>query len=150
MAKTKTIKPETPLKKTSNVSGHDQVIEFMNKLNHPLKKGLAAVREIVLSTNKEMTEHIKWNAPSFCFKGEDRVTFNLHKNEYILIVFHRGAKVKDRKGNGPLFKDTTGLLEWVSNDRAIVKLFSLEDVSAKKDTLKKVVKQWIKLTSERK
>ncbi len=148
MAKTKTIKPETPLKKTSNVSGHEQVIEFMNKLDHPLKKGMEALREIVLSANKGITEHIKWNAPSFCFKGEDRVTFNLHNNEYILIVFHRGAKIKDRKGNSPLFKDTTGLLEWVSNDRAIVKLFSIQEVNAKKDLLKKVVKQWITLISE--
>jgi len=109
---------------------------------------MEALREIVLSANKGITEHIKWNAPSFCFNGEDRVTFYLHKNEYILIVFHRGAKVKDRKGNGPLFKDTTGLLEWVSNDRAIVKLFSIQEVNAKKDLLKKVMKQWIKLTGE--
>jgi len=148
MPKTKTIKPEIPLKKTSKFSDHEQVNEFMNKLDHPLKKSLAAVREIVLSANKGITEHIKWNAPSFCFKGEDRVTFNLHKNEYILIVFHRGAKVKDRKGNNPLFKDTTGLLEWVTNDRAIVKLYSIQEVNAKKDRLKKVVKQWITLASE--
>lgn len=136
------------MKKSPKMSGHEQVVECMNKLDHPLKKGMESVRELILSTNKEITEHIKWNAPSFCFRGEDRVTFNIHKNEYILLVFHRGAKVKDVKGSGPLFKDSTGLLEWVSNDRAIVKFLSIQDVNKNKELLKKVVKKWITMTSE--
>jgi uncharacterized protein YdeI (YjbR/CyaY-like superfamily) len=147
MSKTKAINPESPMKKQSELSGHELVIDFMNKSDHPLKKVIEAVREIVLSANKEITEHIKWNAPSFCYKGEDRLTLNLHSKEYILIVFHRGAKVKDRKENKPFIKDTTGLLEWVANDRATVKLHSIQDVSAKKDILKKVVNQWITLSN---
>jgi len=144
----KTSKPKAPLKKSPKLSGHEQVVEFMNKLDHPLKESIEAVREIILSTNNEITEHIKWNAPSFCYKGEDRVTFNIHKNEYILLVFHRGAKVKESKGKGRLFEDTTGLLEWLSDDRAVVKLFSSQDVDEKKEKLKQVVTQWIKLTTE--
>jgi uncharacterized protein YdeI (YjbR/CyaY-like superfamily) len=148
MAKTKTTKPEALLKKTSKLSGHEQVLEFIDQCDHPLRKVMEAAREIVLSANREITEHIKWNAPSFCFNGEDKVTFNLHSNEYLAIVFHTGAKVKDRKANGPLFEDTTGLLEWATNDRAIVKLSSMQDLDAKKDIFKKVVKQWIILTGE--
>lgn len=148
MAKAKTAKPAAPRKNTSKLSGPEQVVEFMNRVDHPLKQSMEAMREIVLSANKEITEHIKWNAPSFCFKGEDRMTFNLRSNEYILIVFHRGAKAKDGEGKRPLFKDTTGLLEWATNDRAIVKLYGIKDVKEKKDILKKVVNQWIAVTSE--
>jgi len=140
----KTPKPKAPPTKASKLSGLEQVAEFMNKLDHPLKKDIEAVRAIILSANKEITEHIKWNAPSFCFKGEDRVTFNL-RNECILLVFHRGAKVKESKGDGPIFKDTTGLLEWVSHDRALVKLNNTKEVKSKKDLLKKVVSQWVKI-----
>lgn len=127
---------------------NEEVAEFIGNLDHPLKKGLEEVRKIILGTDEQITEHIKWKAPSFCFKGEDRVTFNLYKNECILLVFHKGAKGKESKGNGPFFEDTTGLLEWVSDERAVVKLYSLADVRAKKDMLKEVVHRWITLTAE--
>ena len=65
--------------------------------------------------NPEITEHIQWKAPSFCFNGEDRATFNLRSKEGILLVFHRGAKVQETKGFE--FQDATGLLEWVAADR---------------------------------
>lgn len=137
---------QKPTKKVSSLSGAEAVADFMAHLDHPLKKAMEVTREIILSANQELTEHIKWNAPSFCINGEDRVTFNLYKNDCLLLVFHRGAKVKDTKGKGPLFKDTTGLLEWVSPDRAMIKFISIEDVNTKKDKLKKVVRQWISLT----
>lgn len=142
-----TKKPK-PVKKASALSGPEAVAAFMTNHNHPLKKAMEVTREIILSANKELTEHIKWNAPSFCINGDDRITFNIYKNDCLLLVFHRGAKVKDAKGKGPLFHDPTGLLEWVSPDRATVKLTSLLDVTAKKAKLKTVVKQWISITSQ--
>jgi len=137
---------QKPTKKASSLTGAEAVADFMAHLDHPLKKAMEVTREIILSANKQLTEHIKWNAPSFCVNGDDRVTFNLYKNDCLLLVFHRGAKVKDTKGKGPLFKDTTGLLEWVSPDRATVKLTSLQEVTAKKTKLKSVVKKWISAT----
>jgi uncharacterized protein YdhG (YjbR/CyaY superfamily) len=134
--------------KSSKLSGPEQVADFLLHLKHPLKPIMESLREIILGANKNLSEHIKWNAPSFCFQDDDRITFNLHKNDCILIIFHRGAKVKDTKGKEPLFKDTTGLLEWLSSDRGVVKVYSLEEVTEKKAKLLKLVKQWIKETSE--
>lgn len=128
-------------------SGPEQVADFLLNLKHPLKPAIETLREIILNSHKAITEHIKWNAPSFCFQDDDRVTFNLHKNDCILLIFHRGAKVKDTKGKEPLFKDSTGLLEWLSNDRGVVKFYSLEEVNEKKIKLVKLVKQWIKETA---
>lgn len=135
------------LKKASKPSGLSDVAEFMNKLKHPLKEAIETLREVILSSDKKITEHIKWNAPSFCFNGEDRVTLNLSKKECVMIIFHRGAKVKDVKGKETLFEDPTELLQWLSPDRAMVKLLSREDVIVKKAKLKRVVKQWITATS---
>jgi hypothetical protein len=132
----------------NKLSGPEQVADFLLNLKHPLKRVIEVLREFILNSHKGVTEHIKWNAPSFCFQDDDRITFNLHKNDCILIIFHRGAKVKDTKGKEPLFKDSTGLLEWLSNDRAVVKFYSLEEVTEKKAKLVKLVKQWIKETSE--
>ncbi|WP_243767421.1 DUF1801 domain-containing protein [Paenibacillus agricola] len=76
------------------LSGHQQIVEYMNNLEHPLKKEIEEVRKIILSANEQISEHIKWNAPSFCFENEDRVTFNLHSKGYFRIVFHSGMKLK--------------------------------------------------------
>ena len=137
----KEAKPKTAVKKIPAPSGEEQVSSFINKTTHPLKKVMEEVRRLILSTNKEITEHIKWNAPSFCMDGDDRITFNLSKSDYLLLVFHRGVKVKNSKGQ--LFNDTTGLLEWLSNDRATIKISSMQEVTARKNQLKKVIKQWI-------
>jgi uncharacterized protein YdhG (YjbR/CyaY superfamily) len=133
--------------KTTKRSGPEQVADFMLTAKHPLKKAMATLQEIIHSANKNITEHIKWNAPSFCFGGDDRITFNLHKADCVMIIFHCGAKGKEMKGKEPIFKDTTGLLEWLSNERAVIKIYSLDEVNQKKANLIKVVKQWIKETS---
>jgi hypothetical protein len=128
-------------------SGHEQVVEFMDSLQHPLKKEIEEVRTIILNADNRFTEHIKWNAPSFCLQDEDRVTFNLQGKGFFRLVFHCGAKAKDQAGEGPLFEDPTGLLEWVSGDRAIVKFTDMNDVQAKKEKLEATITKWMDATS---
>ncbi|MDF2651149.1 MAG: hypothetical protein K0Q73_6954 [Paenibacillus sp.] len=140
-------KSETTKKKSLKPTGHQQVLQFLNNLEHPLKEEIEEVRKIILSANDQINEHIKWNAPSFTFENEDRVTFNFHGKGYFRLVFHCGAKVKNIKSEGRLFDDTTGLLDWVTNDRAMVTFTDMNDVSAKKDRLVEVITNWLKATS---
>ena len=141
-------KTTTPRKKTLAPSGTEQVKEFILATKHPLKKAVEEIRAVILGADKGITEHIKWNAPSFCFDGDDRITFNLSKADRILLIFHRGAKVKESKRKDPLFEDTTRLLEWLAPDRAVLKFQTIEEVAGKKSALKKVVKQWLAATIE--
>ena len=141
-------KTTTSRKKAPAPSGTEQVKEFIQTSKHPLKKALEEIREIILGADKRITEHIKWNAPSFCFNGDDRITFNLSKNDRILLIFHRGAKVKDGKSKEPLFEDTTGMLEWLAHDRAVVKIQTIEEVAGKKAVLTKIVKRCLSATTE--
>ena len=134
------------MKKLENSSNHKKVVEFLDELDHPHKKEIEEVRRIILDANGQLTEHIKWNAPSFCFNGEDRITFNFHSKEGFRLVFHTGAKAKNTISEGRLFEDKTGLLEWVANDRAIAKFGNFEDVRAKEQALVETVKNWIKAT----
>jgi hypothetical protein len=115
----------------------------MEKLEHPLKEAIEQARAIILDSDPQISEHIKWNAPSFLYNGEDRLTFNLHHRDRIQLIFHRGAKVKDSQGFE--FEDSTGLLEWVTADRAKLTLLDMQDLDAKKMALRKVVNQWIKV-----
>lgn len=130
------------------MSGHEQVVDFLDKLEHPLKAEIEEVRKIILDANDQLTEHIKWKAPSFCMNNEDRVTFNLHGKGSFMLVFHCGAKVKEKVSKEPLFEDTTGLLDWVTGDRATVKFTDMADILAKKEKLNEVIHKWLEATSE--
>lgn len=62
---------------SSKPTGTEQVSLFLQNNEHPLKAAMLLLREQILSSQKGITEHIKWNAPSFCYGGDDRITFNL-------------------------------------------------------------------------
>lgn len=119
------------------------VSEFLSSLEHPLKADVERVRALILGADPGIGEHIKWNAPSFTYGGEDRVTFNLRPTAYLQLVFHRGAKVKDATGFG--FDDPAGLLEWASPDRAVLKLKGGEDVARNEAALVELVARWVKV-----
>lgn len=128
-------------------TGPQQVADFLLNLEHPLKKEIEEVRKIILSANEQITEHIKWNAPSFQYKNEDRVTFNLHGKGFFRLIFHCGAKVQENNVKESLLDDAKGILEWVSHDRAIVKFTDMNDVKEKEDKLVEVINKWLELTS---
>ncbi|UVI28392.1 DUF1801 domain-containing protein [Paenibacillus spongiae] len=134
-------------KKTAKLSGHEQVIDFLNNLEHPLKDEIEEVRKIILGANEELCEHIKWKAPSFCYDNEDRITFNLHGKGYFLLIFHCGAKAKEHAGEARLLEDPTGLLDWVAKDRATVKFTDMNDVEAKREKLAVIITKWLEVTS---
>ena len=125
----------------SKGAGANEVDEFMRKLDHPLKKELEAVRSIILGANSEISEGIKWNAPSFRLK-EYFATINIRKDE-ILIILHLGAKVKDNSTAGLKISDPTGLLEWLAKDRAVIRFRDIKAIKSSKTAFENVVRQWI-------
>ena len=73
------------------------VDQFMHALEPPLKVEIETLRASILNANENITEHVKWNAPSFCYHGVDRMTFNLRAQDRLQLIFHRGAKDKRRE-----------------------------------------------------
>jgi len=47
-----------------------------------------------LSARVNARRRVKWNAPSFSWQGDNRVTFRLHPGDRVQIVFPRGAGVR--------------------------------------------------------
>lgn len=125
----------------------EQVAEFMEKLEHPLKAEIEQLRGVIAAADPRLTERIKWNAPSFCVDGDDRITFNLHggKGDSFLLVFHCGAK--SGTVAEPILEDETGLLHWVTGNRATVKFTGKPDVDAKKEKLASVIVRWLHASS---
>jgi hypothetical protein len=117
------------------------VSTFMSTLDHPLKSGIEAVRQLVLSADPRLREQIKWNAPSFALT-DDLVTFTLRSPEALQIIMHTGAK----KRATPLtisVADPAGLLRWLAPDRGIITFSSLEEIESKSAALLDLVRQWI-------
>lgn len=112
-----------------------KVNDYMNNLDHPFKAEVEAIRRIILNTDARITEGVKWNAPSFYYKG-DMVVFNLHATQHIHMVFPSGMTIPD----------TSGLLEGEYKDgRRMVYFSGMDDVEAKKAALESVVRAWIEM-----
>lgn len=122
-------------KKGSPVSRTDKVDEFLRELNHPLTAEVEAVRSIIKGVNKDIAEEVKWKAPSFNYKGEYLVTFNLWETKRILLVFHNPwiPQVKSK------------ILEGDYKDRRKAYFADMQDIKAKKPLLEKALKDLIKL-----
>jgi len=45
------------------------------------------LRAAILASDLAISEHVKWNAPSFCYGGQDRVTFRLQPRGRLQLIF---------------------------------------------------------------
>lgn len=131
--------------RSTKPSESDKVDAYMKNLKHPLAGVAKALREIILKTDPEIGEEIKWNAPAFFYKGEMApfnpkeskrhiVVFNLYKKDCIRLVFPSGAKVND----------TSGLLVGDYADGRRLALFhELREVQSHKHNLQRVIREWL-------
>ena len=110
----------------------------MDSLDHPFKAEVQMVREIIKSVNKDITEQIKWNAPSFSYKGESLVTFNLWEKKRIHLVFH----------NPMISKVKSQLLEGDYDHRRMAYFADQSAIQAKRPTLEKALKDLIRLQNK--
>lgn len=120
----------------------EAVDDFLNRLEHPLKAEIRALREGILQTDLRIKEEIKWNAPSF-FR-EHFATFKLWPMHMVQVVLHTGAKPK----NNPQLEiaDPAGLLQWVAKDRCLLRVSSLEAIQTHKAAIAQIIEQWIEQT----
>jgi uncharacterized protein YdhG (YjbR/CyaY superfamily) len=111
------------------------VQEFIDTLDHPLKSEVQRIRETIKGVNPDITEEIKWNAPSFSYKGNYLVTFNLRATQHVHLVFH----------NSEIPKVHSELLEGDYADRRMVYFSDMQDVESKKAELEAVLRELIHL-----
>jgi len=117
--------------------------EFLSQFNDERKPLVEAVLKAIIEECPDLSETIKWNAPTFCYEGKDRMTIMLHKKDRVGLILHTGAKPKEDKKATRLYQDDTGLLEWSSNIRATITFRDLAAFSSKRELFKKAVKRWI-------
>jgi uncharacterized protein YdhG (YjbR/CyaY superfamily) len=119
------------------------VVAFLRDLDHPLKKEVEAVRELILAVSPDIREGIKWNSPSF--RTTDYfATLNVRGKDRVRLILHTGAKVKASATKGVKVADPAGLLKWLARDRCLVTIDGKKDVEAKRPALQAILKEWIR------
>jgi hypothetical protein len=130
-------------------SDPESIKAFIEKLSPILAEIVEYIRQVILNTDPEIGERIKWNNPSFFYTGEMKefnpkeykreiVVFNLFKGR-VMLVFPSGAKVND----------TTGLLTGDYPDgRRLIIFKDLAEVKSQEVALQNVIKTWLSMVEK--
>ncbi|MGZ3776721.1 MAG: DUF1801 domain-containing protein [Mucilaginibacter sp.] len=126
----------------------EKVDAYIQKMKHPLKDVVEELRLLILETDNEIGEEVKWNAPTFFYSGpmcpfnpkeykRYLIVFNLYQQNCIRLVFPGGAKLDD--GSGQLLEGK------YADGRRLAMFYSLDDVQSKKPLMEAAIKKWLEL-----
>jgi len=68
-----------------------EVDRWLEERQHPLDAAVRRIRAIILAADDRVTESIKWQTPTYSYKG-NIVSFNPSKH-LVSLLFHRGAEI---------------------------------------------------------
>jgi hypothetical protein len=109
-----------------------EVNDWFEKYDNPMKAVVQRVREIILAADDRMEETIKWQAPTFMFKG-NLASFFPKSKQHASLMFHTGAEIP---GSFPH-------LEGDGEKARTMKFADLTAADSLKSELEAIVKAWI-------
>jgi hypothetical protein len=115
---------------------------FLASLEHPFKREVLALRQLILGVDQRITEGIKWNAPSFR-TSEWFATFQLRAKDEVQVILHLGAK-KRAEAVDLRIADPASLLKWLGPDRASVTFRDLAHINGARSAFAELIRQWVK------
>ena len=108
------------------------VDHWMAGYDNPQKASVQRIREIIMAADARMEETIKWQAPTFMYKG-NLASFFPKAKAHASLMFHTGAEIP---GDFPH-------LEGDGEKARTMKFADLDEVEARKDELEAIVGAWI-------
>ncbi len=118
---------------------------WMSTCQHARLAEILLLQKAILGALPGVTERIKWNAPSFCIDGDDRVTLRLQPGDRVELVFHRGV-AKRADASTLQFADLTGWISWAAPDRGVVVLRDSAETTARLAGVTELVARWMLAT----
>jgi hypothetical protein len=113
--------------------GHNPDVDaWFERYDNPQKVVVQAVREAVLEADPRVEEAIKWQAPTFMFRG-NIASFYPKTKTHASLMFHTGASLPDPEG----------LLEGEGDTSRVARFTSAEDLDAKREALQAIVRAWM-------
>ncbi|MDA4846274.1 DUF1801 domain-containing protein [Hoeflea poritis] len=113
------------------MSRNPDVDRWLEAYDNPMKPVVAAIRELVLAHDARIDEAIKWQAPTFIYKGNIASFFPKAK-KHASLMFHKGAEIPGDFSN----------LSGDGKEARTFKVMDLEDLDEKAGELKAVFTAW--------
>ena len=107
---------------------------WMAAYDNPQKDLVQAVRLAILDADDRVTECIKWQAPTFIYKGNIASFFPKAK-KHASLMFHKGAAIPGDFPN----------LVGDGKEARQMKFVGLDDLAAQKEELQAVIRAWVAL-----
>lgn len=114
-----------------------EVEAYLKKKDHPMTAEIQRVREIILAAHPQMEETIKWQSPTFMYKG-NMASYFMNAKKHVSLMFHKGATIKD----------PSGLLTGDGKEGRVAKWSNMEEIEARKADLEAVVAEWVRMMDE--
>jgi uncharacterized protein YdhG (YjbR/CyaY superfamily) len=112
--------------------GRSQEVDaWFERYDNPMKDVVQRIRAIVLDADPRIEESIKWQAPTFAYRG-NLASFYPKSKDHASLMFHVGAKIP---GDHPR-------LEGTSDTSRVVKIGSLAEADQAKPDLERLVQAW--------
>ena len=109
----------------------NDVDAWMEKYDNPQKPVVEAVRRLILAADERIGETIKWQTPTFTYKG-NLASFNPKAKAFASLMFHTGATIA---GKFPSLQGGGSTARYMQFE-------SVADANKKAAELKRIVKAW--------
>ena len=102
---------------------------WLERLEHPKMEVILAVRAVILEADARLTETMKWQSPTFMYRG-NLASIDPKSKKHVSVLFHRGAEIPGQhpllEGDGKLaryarFPDLASVEQGRSGLAAIVR-----------------------------
>ena len=117
-----------------SLNRNPEVDRWLEVYDNPMKPVVAAIRELALACDPRITEAIKWQAPTFLYKGNIASFFPKAK-KHASLMFHKGAEIPGDFPN----------LQGDGKEARSFKVADLDDLAAKSEELQAVLIAWCDL-----
>jgi len=117
--------------KSAGVRHAKDVDAWFAKYENPKKDVVMRMRDIVLGADPRIEETIKWQAPTFAYKG-NLASFYPKSKEHASLMFHVGAKIP---GKHPRLVGT-------GDTSRVMKIATLAEANTAKRDIERIVSAW--------
>jgi uncharacterized protein YdhG (YjbR/CyaY superfamily) len=108
-----------------------EVDKWFARYDNPMKDVVARVREIVLASDDRIEECIKWQAPTFTYRG-NLASFFPKSKQHASLMFHQGAHIP---GKHPR-------LEGTGDTSRVMKIETVAEANKAKKDIERIVRAW--------
>lgn len=108
-----------------------EVDAWFERYDNPMKDVVQRIRAIVLGADPRVEECIKWQAPTFTYRG-NLASFYPKSKQHASLMFHVGAQIP---GKHPR-------LEGAGGTSRVMKIGSIAEANAARRDLERIVRAW--------